>query len=70
MSWDNWGTGYVKWQLDHKDPLCLFDLTDRGQFLKACHYTNLQPLWYEDHVKKGDEDRLKKKNLDILKKPC
>lgn len=45
MSWDNWGREGSHWNLDHKRPLSSFDLTDRAQFLAACHYTNLQPLW-------------------------
>jgi hypothetical protein len=49
MSWDNYG----EWHIDHIVPLASFDLTDREQFLKACHYTNLQPLWAEDNLKKG-----------------
>jgi hypothetical protein len=60
MTWDNWGKGPGKWQIDHKEALCLFDLTDRDQLLRACRYTNLQPLWYEDHVLKTVED-LKKR---------
>jgi hypothetical protein len=50
MSWDNWG----KWHLDHIAPLSSFDLTDRSQFLIAAHYTNYQPLWAEDNLKKGN----------------
>lgn len=49
MNWDNFG---IRWELDHVKELCLFDLTDRKQFLDACHYTNLQPLWKEDHIVK------------------
>jgi hypothetical protein len=49
MSWDNHGT---VWQLDHVRPLALFDLSDREQVLQACHYTNLQPLFSEDHKRK------------------
>lgn len=49
IAWDNWG---VVWELDHVTPLFKFDLTDRTQFLEACHYTNLQPLTIEDHRKK------------------
>lgn len=49
MSWDNHGTS---WELDHVKPLVDFDLTERKQFLEACHYTNLQPLWIEEHLAK------------------
>lgn len=51
MTWENWSpTG---WHIDHIKPLASFDLTDRAQFLQACCYTNLQPLWAEDNLKKG-----------------
>lgn len=49
MAWGNYG----KWHVDHKRPLDSFDLTDRTQFLQACHYTNLQPLWAEQNLAKG-----------------
>jgi len=51
MSWDNWGLH--GWHIDHKIPLAKFDLTDRKQFAKACHYTNLQPLWAKENMSKG-----------------
>jgi hypothetical protein len=51
MTWWNWGMD--GWHIDHIEPLCNFDLTDRNQFLEACHYTNLQPLWAQDNLKKG-----------------
>jgi len=51
MSWDNWSkTG---WHIDHKIPLASFDLTDRQQFKKAAHFTNLQPMWAKDNLRKG-----------------
>src|SRR5665213_2576367 len=50
MSWDNYGT---YWEIDHIIPLSKFDLTDRDQFLKAVHYTNLQPLTVSDNRRKG-----------------
>jgi hypothetical protein len=56
MNWKNYGSGYGKWQIDHIKPLLNFDLSYRDQFLEACHYTNLQPLWYEDHIIKTRED--------------
>jgi len=53
MTWENWGKGKGKWSLDHILPLSYFDLGDRVQFLKAAHYTNYQPLWETDNLKKG-----------------
>ena len=54
MTWDNLSRN--GWNIDHIKPLCSFDLTDRNQFLEACHYTNLQPLWVEDHRTKSAKD--------------
>lgn len=49
MTWASYG----QWHIDHKKPLSAFDLTDRAQVLAACHWTNLQPLWAIDNLKKG-----------------
>lgn len=51
MTWENWGS---YWHIDHIKPLSKFDLTDRNQLLEACHYTNLQPLYWRDNLIKGD----------------
>lgn len=53
MSWDNWIPD--GWHIDHIKPLASFDLTNREQFLQACHYTNLQPLWAEENLSKKDK---------------
>lgn len=49
MSWDNQG----KWHIDHIRPCKSFDLTDPEQQRKCFHYTNLQPLWAIDNLRKG-----------------
>jgi len=49
MDWDNYG----KWHVDHIKPCALFDLSKPSEQLKCFHYTNLQPLWADDNLKKG-----------------
>jgi len=53
MTWDNYGM--YGWHIDHIKPLFSFDLSDRNQFLEACHYTNLQPLWAQDNLTKSNK---------------
>jgi hypothetical protein len=50
MTWDNWSKD--GWHIDHIKPLCKFDLSNSDQLKQACHFTNLQPLWVEDHKRK------------------
>ena len=54
MTWDNWGVGQGKWQIDHIYPLAQADLTVRLVVLAVCNWRNLQPLWFEDNIRKGD----------------
>ena len=54
MTWDN--HSQFGWHIDHIIPLSSFDLTDREQFLKACHYTNLQPLWWNENLSKYNKE--------------
>lgn len=52
MTWGNWSL--KGWHIDHKIPLDFYDLADREQFLQACHYTNLQPMWAKENIKKSN----------------
>jgi hypothetical protein len=54
MSWDNYGRN--GWHIDHITPLCRFNLQDEIEFKKACHFTNLQPLWAGDNLEKRKTD--------------
>lgn len=40
---------------DHVRPLSSFNLENDDDIKKACHYTNLQPLWAVDNIKKGNK---------------
>ena len=61
MTWDNWSKD--GWHIDHVVPLASFDLTNKEQFDKACHYTNLQPLWAKDNLSKSDRLDWKHDNM-------
>lgn len=51
MSWDNYGR--EGWHLDHIVAVALFDLT-KPEHQRACfHFSNYQPLWWEDNYRKG-----------------
>ena len=53
MSWSNhgvWG-----WHIDHIIPLSSFNLRKKEEQKKAFNYKNLQPLWAEDNLSKGNK---------------
>lgn len=54
MTWDNYGNKKDHWSIDHIIPIANVDLTIREDVLKVCHYTNLQPMWTLDNIKKGN----------------
>lgn len=51
MSWEKYHEGEI--HIDHITPCKNFDLKDPEQQKKCFHYTNLQPLWRLDNLKKG-----------------
>jgi hypothetical protein len=53
MTWENYG--FYGWHIDHIKPCASFDLTDKEQQKICFHYTNLQPLWAIDNIKKRDK---------------
>ena len=49
MTWDNQG----EWHIDHILPIST--ATYHEDVIRLNHYTNLQPLWAEDNIKKSDK---------------
>ncbi len=49
MAWKNHG----EWHIDHIIPCAAFDLSKLDQQKECFNFTNLQPLWATDNMKKG-----------------
>lgn len=49
MTWENRN----EWHIDHIIPLSSAQTED--ELYKLCHYTNLQPLWDEENLKKSNK---------------
>ena len=49
MTWENQG----KWHMDHIYPVSL--AKNEEDIVKLNHYTNFQPLWAEDNIKKSNK---------------
>ena len=49
MTWENYG----EWHIDHIRPCASFNLEDQEDQKICFHWTNLQPLWAKDNLKKG-----------------
>jgi len=56
MSWSNYGL--FGWHIDHITPCSHFNLSDPKQQKQCFHYTNLQPLWAIDNLRKGKNVRI------------
>lgn len=52
MTWENYGP---IWHIDHIRPCASFDLTDPAQQRICFNWSNLQPLFAEENLKKGDK---------------
>lgn len=51
MSFNNYG----KWHIDHIRPCASFNLVNEEEQKICFHYTNLQPLWAKDNMRKGSK---------------
>jgi hypothetical protein len=52
MTWENWSLN--GWHIDHIRPISSFNLADPAQQKECFHYSNLQPLWAIENLKKSD----------------
>jgi hypothetical protein len=52
MNWSNYGRG---WHIDHIHPCSRFDLSKSDEQKKCFHYSNMQPLWAEENLKKSNK---------------
>jgi len=51
MTWEN--QGRFGWHIDHIKPCAIFDLIDVQQQEECFHFTNLQPLWWNENLEKS-----------------
>ena len=53
MSWENYG----EWHIDHIIPISLwkFSSPEDREFKQCWALANLQPLWWEDNIRKGNK---------------
>ena len=52
MSWENYGMGLGKWNIDHIVPCSIFDLESAVEQKQCFHFSNHQPLWAPDNLEK------------------
>lgn len=52
MNWERLLRGEI--HIDHIRPISSFNLLDENELKQAFHYTNCQPLWARDNLKKSD----------------
>ena len=60
----NWGN-YGEWHVDHITPCAEFDLAVPAEQRACFHFTNLQPLWAEENMRKGSKQKGGKPNHSL-----
>jgi hypothetical protein len=55
MEWSNYGCNKGCWSIDHIIPMSHFNLKSKEEQAKCCHYTNLQPMWHIENIKKSNK---------------
>ncbi len=59
MSWDNYGKNHGKkgWDIDHKKAIARFNFTsyEDKEFKECWALDNLQPMWHDENMRKGNK---------------
>ena len=53
MTFENHGKGKDKWSFDHIEPIS--NSKSDEDFERLNHYTNFQPMWSADNIRKGNK---------------
>jgi len=60
MSWDKWGRGDDKFHIDHIIPCAMFDMNNEEEVKRCFHFSNYQPMWQPDNLRKSSKYNGKK----------
>lgn len=61
MSWENYS--FSGWHIDHIMPCAIFDLSKPEHQKRCFHFSNMQPMWAADNLRKGDRVTTNQFNL-------
>lgn len=53
MTWKNHGFGKDKWHVEHREPCDSFNMLDEMDQRWCFHYSNLQPMWQPENLRKS-----------------
>lgn len=53
MTWENYG--FKGWHVDHRRPCAAHRMEDPEEQRRCFHFSNLQPLWWIDNIRKKDK---------------
>ena len=53
MTWANYGLR--GWHIDHRLPISKHDLTNPDHIRRCFHFSNLQPLWWDENIRKSNK---------------
>ena len=57
MTWENYGNGKGKWNIDHIKRISSIDIFDEDEVKRIFHYSNMRPLCYIKNCEDTDDGR-------------